>query len=438
MKLLLEVSLHNPPYNRCIIAHSRRKINMRKEISVKSLCMELKEQLRLRLSKDSFLRYEEVLTDFSLYYGKQMYSQRLGTEFLTEKFESFGGFSETDETSKKQKYHFKCIRMLAEFYNFEVIITHPNALGEIIWPAGFKKCMDEFLSSLLDEHLSYGYVLNVKRVLKDLILFYDAQSIYSPDQITQQSIDAFLGLYKGLSSSGIKSKICYLKKYFKFLYLHNYVDIPYDKRLPHSSIQGRSRFPTLWTQKEIEDIKNSANRTCPSGKRSYAMILIAANLGLRIGDIRTLKLSDIDWLTKSISIIQNKTQNALTLPLPDEVGWSIIDYLKNARPITESEYVFVRHVPPYDEFGVNSNLNCLLSKVLIKAGIPPEKKINVGWHTFRRSLATHLIQNDIDTYHVAQILGHSDPSITSKYYIRLDVIDIKKCIIPIEVKDYAK
>lgn len=411
---------------------------MRKEISVKSLCLELKEQLRLRLSKDSFLRYEEVLTDFSLYYGNQMYSQRLGAKFLTEKFECFGGFSKTDETSKKQKYHFKCIRMLAEFYNYEVIITHPNALGEIVWPAGFSKCIEEFISSLLEEHLSYGYVLRVRRVLKDLILFYDAKTIYSPDQITQKSIDDFIGLYNGLSPSGIKAKICCLKKYFNFLYLHNYIDIPYDKRLPRSSIQGRSQFPTLWTQKEIEDIKKSADRISPSGKRSYAMILIAADLGLRIGDIRTLKLRDIDWLTKSITIIQNKTQNTLTLPLPDEVGWAIIDYLKNARPITESGYVFVRHVPPYDKFGVNSNLNCLLSKVLVKSGIPPEKKTNVGWHTFRRSLATHLIQNDIDTYHVAQILGHSDPTITSKHYIRLDVVDIKKCIIPIEVKDYVK
>lgn len=411
---------------------------MRKEILVKDLCRELKEQLRLRLSKDSFLRYEEVLKDFSLYYGKQVYSQKLGTKFLVEKFECYGGFSETDETSKKQKYHFKCIRMLAEFYNYEVIITHPNALGEIIWPIGFNQCIEEFISSLLDENLSYGYVLRIKQVLKDLILFYDAKSIYSPNGITQQSIDAFIELYNELSPSGIKSKICCLRKFFKFLYLYNYVDISYDERLPRSSIQGRSQFPILWTQKEIENIKKSADKISPSGKRSYAMILIAAELGLRIGDIRTLKLSDIDWIMKSISIIQNKTKNTLTLPLPDEVGWAIIDYLKNARPITESEYVFVRHVPPYDAFGVNSNLNSLLSKVLVKAGIPPEKKKNIGWHTFRRSLATHLIQNDIDAYHVAQILGHSDPAITSKYYIKLDVEDLKKCIIPIEVKDYVK
>ncbi|MFQ9704052.1 MAG: tyrosine-type recombinase/integrase [Enterocloster clostridioformis] len=67
----------------------------------------------------------------------------------------------------------------------------------------------------------------------------------------------------------------------------------------------------------------------PAGKRSYAMVLLAARLGLRIGDIRNLKLHDIDWTKKQISIIRHKTQKALLLPLPEEVGWAVIDYLKN-------------------------------------------------------------------------------------------------------------
>lgn len=70
------------------------------------------------------------------------------------------------------------------------------------------------------------------------------------------------------------------------------------------------------------------------------MVLLAARLGLRIGDIRNLKLHDIDWTKKQISIIRHKTQKALLLPLPEEVGWAVIDYLKNGRPVTESPNVF--------------------------------------------------------------------------------------------------
>lgn len=79
-----------------------------------------------------------------------------------------------------------------------------------------------------------------------------------------------------------------------------------------------------------------------------------------------------------------------------------------------------------------------MTKVLIKSDIPPEKKDNVGWHTFRRSLATHLLQNNVEIYNIAEILGHSDPSITSKYYVKLDLENLKCCMLEIEVKDYVK
>lgn len=98
------------------------------------------------------------------------------------------------------------------------------------------------------------------------------------------------------------------------------------------------------------------------------MVLLAARLGLRIGDIRNLKLHDIDWAKKQISIIQHKTQKALLLPLPEAVGWAVIDYLKSGRPVTDSPNVFVRHRPPYDAFSVTSSLNYIFSSVMVRAG----------------------------------------------------------------------
>lgn len=76
----------------------------------------------------------------------------------------------------------------------------------------------------------------------------------------------------------------------------------------------------------------------------------AAELGLHIGDIRKLKVSDIDWDRKMITIVQNKTQKELYLPLPESVGWVLIDYIKNGQPISNSNYVFVKLRPTYDEF----------------------------------------------------------------------------------------
>lgn len=85
---------------------------------------------------------------------------------------------------------------------------------------------------------------------------------------------------------------------------------------------------------------------------------------LRIGDIRDLKLPDIDCQAGTLTIVQNKTKEPLTLPIPEDVGWAVIDYLKNGRPVTESRNVFARHVPPYDGFSITSNLHNIMMKAL--------------------------------------------------------------------------
>lgn len=410
-----------------------------KQIKVEESCNEFEQVLvEKQLSMDSLDRYRRILTEFSIFSGNTLYSQKIGADFLMKKFHDSGGLALTDEFSKKQAYYFRCMRILADYYAFGIVLRNNSAYGEIIWPEGFKECNYKFYEELIDFNLSYSYINQSKRLIMCFILFLDTQKVYLPDGITLDIIDSFIKTFKNLSSRGIATKISFLKRYLRFLYLNSYINTPYAERLPHVSMQGRSKFPTIWTDEQIMKIKESADRISPSGKRSYAMIMIAAELGLRIGDIRDLDLHNINWEKKTISIVQNKTGNSLILPFSDNLGWAIIDYLKNGRPITNSSKIFVKHIPPYDAFTINSNLNELLTMVLIKADIPPQKKENVGWHTFRRSLATHLLQNNVDMNNIAEILGHSDPNITSKYYVKLDLENLKRCIIEIEVKDYVK
>ncbi|MCC8103845.1 MAG: tyrosine-type recombinase/integrase [Clostridiales bacterium] len=107
--------------------------------------------------------------------------------------------------------------------------------------------------------------------------------------------------------------------------------------LPYPPQRLRTKLPTVWTEEQIEAIVHAVDTTTPVGKRDYAIVLLGARLGLRIGDILKLTLNDIDWNKKQLSIIQSKTREPLTLPLPEDVGWAVIDYLKNGRPIVSDE-----------------------------------------------------------------------------------------------------
>lgn len=411
---------------------------MQKRTLVFELCSELEQELiRQQLCVDTLNRYRKVLKEFSVFGGEKAYSQSLGTEFLIQKFRADGGISITDEHSRTEPYYFKCIRLLAEYYNFGIVHIRKDIEGEIIWPDGFRVCTEAYFKNLVDDGLSYGYISQSRNVIRDLILFLDDKKIHEPQYITVGHNDAFIKSYYYLSPKGIALKLCILRRYYRFLYLNQYIRIHLAEKLPHACINGRMEIPTFWTYEEIGKIKSSAERVSPSGKRAYAMIILASELGLRIGDIRNLKLTDIDWIQKKISIVQHKTQKPLVLPLTEEAGWALIDYIKEGRPVTDSPNVFVRHRQPYDAFPVNSTMNHILSAVLNKAGIPSENR-NHGWHTFRRSLATKLLQSDVEMSTISEILGHSDPDIAGRYYIKIDTQNLKKCMLDLEVMDYVR
>ena len=148
---------------------------MRREIYVIDLCAELEQKLfRQQISEDCLKRYRKVLKEFSVYGGENNYSQSLGTAFLVEKFGERGGLVTSDEQSTKEAYYFRCIRMLAEYFNFGIIHLRNDIQGEVIWPEGFRMCTEKFFETIIDEGLSYGYVSNARNN-KTLESFRDYQ-----------------------------------------------------------------------------------------------------------------------------------------------------------------------------------------------------------------------------------------------------------------------
>lgn len=150
-------------------------------------------------------------------------------------------------------------------------------------------------------------------------------------------------------------------------------------------------------------------------------MLLACRLGLRESDIVELQLNDINWETNQISVIQRKTKKNITLPLLQDVGWALIDYLKNGRPISESPYVFIRLIPPYSKFHQASSINVIFQKYIRAAGLSTPKEKNCGLHSFRHTLGRILLEKEISLPLISEILGHQSIKSTETYLkINLD------------------
>jgi len=204
-----------------------------------------------------------------------------------------------------------------------------------------------------------------------------------------------------------------------------------DRLPPHRHVRHESE-PHLWTAEEIRRVLAVIDRASATGKRDYAMILATARLGLRICDLRQLELGDLDWRAKQIRIVQQKTGRPLSLPLLDDVGWAIIDYIRGGRPETACQKVFVKHRHPFDTFGCASSVASRLSRHAARAEIAFGPDEVCGMHSLRGALAVAMIGNGAPVPVVSAVLGHASSDTTQAYYLRFDVERLRHCALDVE------
>ena len=150
--------------------------------------------------------------------------------------------------------------------------------------------------------------------------------------------------------------------------------------------------------------------SAPMELRTAAIVTIGLELGLRASDVVRVKMEDIDWKNRKISVIQYKTRNALSLPLTTAAGNAVYRYLVKGRPKTANPYVFVHHHAPYDRMSTKICNNSLYR-------ILPERYDveNKGFHVLRRTFATTLLRNNAGIQRVMDSLGHTDNTSVMKY-----------------------
>lgn len=214
----------------------------------------------------------------------------------------------------------------------------------------------------------------------------------------------------------------------KFIFDENIVNVNYAYLVPICKKTQRQKVPTYIKAEKLSELLNNFPKTRKIDKRNYAIILIASELGMRVGDILNLKLDDIDWKEKKITFIQQKTTQKNILPLSNEVGWAIIDYINNGRPITKCRNIFVKHSIPYDEMKQFNDFNKYFSKEDIEA---KEDNKN-GIHNLRHSLAKRMLDNEIPLPIIAETLGHASKE-TERTYLKVDIEKLRSCSLEVDL-----
>lgn len=324
-------------------------------------------------------------------------------------------------TASHEKAIRRCIKALDDF----VVLGHIRHGNTRIcaFPAGFEEAGEAYFK----EHegvLSPETLKIYRRHLYRFAVFLNESGVFGCSGIQSNHISSYITTFLGYDQCTIHVRLCSLRSFLRFFYEAGYHGQDMSIFMPKFRVTKERHVQTTWEPEEIKKIIACIDRGNPVGQRDYAVVLLAAVLGMRVGDIRDLKFSQIDWEAKKICYVQNKNQQSQELPLFDELGWALITYLQNGRPQSDSEYVFVRHIPPYEHFSEHGSFWYLVGKYVQMAGLETKKRS--GLHSLRHSLASTLLKQETPLPVISGILGHADTKSTNAY-LKIDFSMLRKC-----------
>ena len=238
--------------------------------------------------------------------------------------------------------------------------------------------------------------------------------------------NAILNRLENASRGQVAGEAGALRTYLRFLGSNGLCRPELVQAVP--SVPGRlgESLPRHVGRNDVERMIATCDVTTPIGVRDRAALLLLARLALRAGDVSGLHLDDIDWDRAAIRV-GGKSRRAAELPLPQDVGDALRDYILKVRPRSGERKVFLRSRAPLRPLTSSSIGTSIVARAIRRAGIRGVGPTSS--HLFRRSAATNLLRDGAPLEAIGALLRHSSPG-TTAIYARVDVPMLQELVQP--------
>lgn len=395
---------------------------------------------QLGYSRRSLDRYRTIWEHF-IEFSRQ---KKLGDEFCRDLAARFVeeyrmGDEEVDKPGEGWRRHIVFgVKALADFVHHGRIERTVTDMEQIHLLPAMKKVLRDYEQYGKDRLQLRPSTLRTRtRELTIFLDFLNTRKARTLDQIQALDLSEFLSSRSHLQQNTVSRIVSDVRSFLRFLTMRGILQKDLSLELPTIRVPRDASIPSVWDHELIIKLLGAIDRSSAKGKRDYAIVLLAGRLGLRAGDIRTLKLDHLHWEDSRIEITQSKTATPLSLPLTEEVGEALIDYLRSGRPKTAHREVFLKLSPPFDPFRESNNLYDIITYWRRLAGITfrtPQKR---GIHSLRHTLATRLLEQGTPFPTIADILGHTSLEST-RIYAKADVEALRSVALDPEEVNHAE
>jgi len=363
--------------------------------------------------------------------GEIYFSEEIAMKYVDNKSDLFEK-ERTGKLTQSNAYLFRIVRMLGDFAQHGTVLRRYIRSLSRVNNSQNREILDKFIEHCKNTEYAdttrYSYIRNAENFLS----YIEAHGILL-HTLKAADLSAFVKTLLGYSYRMVESVICRTRVFLRFLYNETVVLVNLSESLPNIQIRRQTRIPSVWDKDDLIKLLNAIDRGNPCGKRDYAIIMLAARLGLRCIDVKRLKFSNFNWNENYFEFSQSKTGHQIRLPILRDVGWAIIDYIKNGRPLSDSQYIFLRHRTPIAPFSDADRFHKMIVKYMRFAKLPICGKRKIGMHSFRHTLATVLLEKHTPINDIAEILGHQSTESTP-IYLKSSLNLLRECALSPEVE----
>ena len=329
--------------------------------------------------------------------------------------EACGGFFEKEQAGTLKAtdvYLFRVAAMLDDFAAHGAVLRrYSRSMSKL--DAGQADVLERFRAWLRAEGCAVSTVRAYGTVAGEFLAFTGGRGGLAG--LDGSVIGAFVVTLAGYQAKTVEHKLCAVRSLLRFAIGKGLVDEAVLGTVPSVKSVRQARIPSVWDPAEVAKVVEAIDRANPSGKRDYAIVLLICRLGLRAVDVKRLEFGDLDWPGNQLSVVQAKTGRRVDLPLLKDVGWAIIDYVRDGRPDSDCPQVFLRHTAPIGPFSDQDHLHQILVKHARAAHVPLGEQRRHGMHSLRHTLATRLLEDGTPVERIAEILGHQSVESTGVY-----------------------
>ena len=390
----------------------------------------LESELSYSLSTISRYRWAwKEIKNYMILNKIERYDQKVETLLLQNRLGDRG----IQKLSENERYIYHGSRMLTEFKSTGTITAPARSQRKedsIFFDGAIGGAITGFLEhKRLKERLRVSTLYGYRQNLFPFLQYCNKNGIGSLEDIDLGFILGYLGQLNCRKKTVVQVTILALRSFMKYAYQQKLLAIDYSNKIPRYRSVNQPRLPSTYSKEEIERLIISVDKSNSLGKRNYAIILLAARLGLRASDISRLKFTELHWDTSTIEIMQVKTGKELVLPILPDVGNALIDYLKYGRPKSESPFVFLIAKAPYAQFHTSQVVTHVVQRAYKKAGIDVKGR-KFGAHSLRHSLGFRMLEESTALPIISEVFGHQSTEST-RYYLRIDLKSMRQCMLDV-------